>query len=219
MVDGSRDIAGVLFRLELSIARGGFDNEPVRAALVEIDARLRELDDWAERSTAQLAIVEDQGDGDPDTDQDATLGFVFRDPLPVIGSEPDLVGQVNDAGGDELVVVIDDRDSTQPNSASKRWPNLGWADRKSRKFWEYHFLRVLIVGHGLKSDHLESGTSVFTVYADYQVRPYSVNPTKQRRARNGTLYLLPAYARAVKSILTECRCAPCTLLTVRVNFG
>ena len=156
MVDGSRDIAGVLFRLELSIARGGFDNEPVRAALVEIDARLRELDDWAERSTAQLAIVEDQGDGDLDTDQDATLGFVFRDPLPVIGSEPDLVGQVNDAGGDELVVVIDDRDSTQPNSPRKRWPNLGWADRKFRKLAHHNqaiserFSRVLWSSSGVE---------------------------------------------------------------------
>ena len=190
VIDGSMDVAGALHKLELSIARSGLDEEPVRAAWVEIDARLRELHDWAERSIARLAIADAKTDDDLGADKDVTLWFEIIDRraaksrldgrthqrrakarvdtdevveaarpqgdrlireapsveaiLPGarpdvseyvnhIESEPDPVGQVNDDGGDELGVVIDDHHPMQPNSRDKRWPSIRRADRKSRE--------------------------------------------------------------------------------------
>jgi hypothetical protein len=188
VIDGSRDVAGALHKLELSIARKGFDEEPVRAALVEIDAGLRELHDWAERSIAHLGIADPKSDDDLGADKDVTLWFEVIDRRAAksrldgrtdqrrakarvdtdevveaarpqgdrliretpsaeaillgarpdlsehvnhIEPEPDSVDQVNDDGGDELGVVIDDRDPMQPNSRDKRWPSIRRADRKS----------------------------------------------------------------------------------------
>ena len=81
---------------------------------------------------------------------------VVSEHLGRIGAEPDSVGQLNDDGGEELVVVIDDRDSTEPNSRGKGWLNLRRADRRATKLASHddrvseRMGRVLSSSNGIK---------------------------------------------------------------------
>jgi DivIVA domain-containing protein len=54
---------------EFSIARRGYDREEVRAFLAEIEANLRQLEDWAERTKARLVLAEDKSAAIADVDR------------------------------------------------------------------------------------------------------------------------------------------------------
>lgn len=60
---------------EFSIARKGYDREEVRAFLREIEANLRQLEEWAERTRARLALAEDKSGAIADVDQAMLAAF------------------------------------------------------------------------------------------------------------------------------------------------
>jgi DivIVA domain-containing protein len=54
---------------EFSTARKGYDREEVRAFLAEIESNLRQLEEWAERTKARLALAEDKSAAIANVDQ------------------------------------------------------------------------------------------------------------------------------------------------------
>lgn len=54
---------------EFSITRKGYDREEVKAYLAEIEASLRELEEWALHMKARLAIAEEKNSAIPDIDE------------------------------------------------------------------------------------------------------------------------------------------------------
>lgn len=59
VVEASRNGAPALHEREFAITRKGYDQQEVKAYLAEIEANLRELEDWARRANARLAVAED----------------------------------------------------------------------------------------------------------------------------------------------------------------
>lgn len=63
MVDVSKKIVPALGQLEFSMSRRGYDREGVKAALPEIEAKLRELEDSAVRGRVRLRVAGEMSDG------------------------------------------------------------------------------------------------------------------------------------------------------------
>jgi DivIVA domain-containing protein len=69
LVEDVSELRPALDDREFSIARKGYDREEVRAFLAEIEANLRQLEEWAERTKARLALAEDKSAAIGDVDQ------------------------------------------------------------------------------------------------------------------------------------------------------
>ena len=69
VVETSRDGAPALHEREFSITRRGYDREEVRAYLAEIEVNLCELEAWARRAKARLAIAEEKDDSIDEVDK------------------------------------------------------------------------------------------------------------------------------------------------------
>lgn len=79
VVKGSREGFPALDEREFSLARNGYDREQVKAYLAEIEANLRELEDWAVRTKARLALAEEKNDAVAGADEAMVAVFEAKE--------------------------------------------------------------------------------------------------------------------------------------------